>query len=194
MKTLFQKKVHALLVACLVLVLVQPSFAKRKKRVRNSSAVSANSRDSVYVKAVPFDLETVAGKDIDRVIDFAKAQLGTPYKYASSDPKNGGLDCSGFVFYVFQHFRVTVPRSSKDYMQFGKSINARDARKGDVIVFTGSNAKQKTGGHVGIVLDAKKDDITFIHGSSGKSQGVIISKLSEAYYSERFLRVVRVLN
>ncbi|MDB5227300.1 MAG: hydrolase [Bacteroidota bacterium] len=132
--------------------------------------------------------------DIDGLLYFAKQQLGTPYKYASADPKNGGLDCSGFVYYVFQHFKVPVPRSSRDYMNYGEQVNEHDAQKGDVIVFTGTDATQKTGGHVGIILDKNRDDITFIHGSSGKAKGVTISKLSDAYYSQRFLKIVRVVD
>jgi cell wall-associated NlpC family hydrolase len=87
-----------------------------------------------------------------------------------------------------------VPRSSKDYMSFGKTIDQKDARKGDVIVFTGTDASQRTGGHVGIVLDTKKHDITFIHGSSGRAQGVVITTLSEGYYTQRFHKNVRVIN
>lgn len=132
--------------------------------------------------------------DIDGLLYFAKQQLGTPYKYASSDPKNGGLDCSGFVYYVFQHFKVAVPRSSRDYMNYGETVDTRHAERGDVIVFTGTDANQKTGGHVGIILDNNRDDITFIHGSSGKAKGVTISKLSDAYYSQRFLKIVRVVD
>jgi cell wall-associated NlpC family hydrolase len=173
-------------------------LARKKKKDKPKTKVTFVSRgkDSVLQKATPFDLDIAieSKRDIDKLLDFAKDQLGTPYKYASADPKKGGLDCSGFVFYVFQHFKVTVPRSSRDYMNFGKTVDENDARKGDVIVFTGTNAKQRTGGHVGIILDTKKHDITFIHGSSGRSQGVIISKLSDGYYTQRFLKIVRVIN
>lgn len=133
-----------------------------------------------------------ADKKVDGILWFAKQQLGTPYKYGSSDPKKGGLDCSGFLYYVFTHFNISVPRTSNDYMTFGKPVSKQDAAKGDIIIFTGSDATQKTGGHVGLILENKGNDISFIHGSTSK--GVIINKLSDAYYNKRFLKIVRVLN
>lgn len=174
--------------------------AKNKKKKSSSkpkTTVIKTTRDSVYKKPVPFDIETTAtytGKtDIDGLIWFAKQQLGTPYKYASADPAKGGLDCSGFLYYVFGHYKIKVPRSSKDYMNYGKTIDKSEAQKGDVIIFTGTDAKQRIGGHVGIILENKNGNISFIHGSSGKANSVTISNLSEAYYTQRFLKIVRVL-
>ena len=72
-------------------------------------------------------------------------------------------------------------------------IENQELHKGDVIIFTGTDAKQRIGGHVGIILENKNGNISFIHGSSGKANGVTISNLSEAYYTQRFLKIVRVL-
>lgn len=167
-------------------------WAKPKKSTKKQASTYA-SKDSVWRKAIPFDLE-MPNTDADGLIWFAKQQIGTPYKYASADPKNGGLDCSGFLYYVYNHFKIKVPRTSKDYMSYGKTITKSDAKKGDVIVFTGTNASIKIGGHVGIVLENNNGNISFIHSSSGKSKGVTISTLSEGYYTQRFLKIVRVIN
>jgi cell wall-associated NlpC family hydrolase len=187
--------------AILIIVLLfsgNSSFAKKKKKKYKpnpKTTVSISKRDSVFKKPIPFDLaSTIEKTNIDEIIWFAKQQLGTPYKYASADPKNGGLDCSGFLYYVFTNYKIKVPRSSKDYMNYGTTINKNDAQKGDVLVFTGTDATQRIGGHVGLVLENNNGDITFIHGSSGKGKGVTISKLSENYYTLRFLKVVRVIN
>lgn len=190
----------ALLVFMLILS-VQSLALNKKKKPKNKTKNTAQitKRDSVFRNVIPFDIEanslsSNSKTDIDGLLWFAKQQLGIPYKYASADPKNGGLDCSGFLYYVFGHFKIKVPRSSKDYMNYGKTINKNDAQKGDVLVFTGTDATKKIGGHVGIVLENNNGDITFIHGSSGKGKGVMISKLSETYYTQRFLKVVRVIN
>lgn len=183
-------------------VSIQPAFAKKKKKKDKTNlktTILTTTRDSIFRKPIPFDLESDIAfynskTNIDDIISFAKQQLGTPYKYASADPKNGGLDCSGFLYYVFTNYKIKVPRSSKDYMNFGKTISRNDAQKGDVLVFTGTDATQRIGGHVGLVLENNNGDITFIHGSSGKGKGVTISKLSENYYTLRFLKVVRVIN
>lgn len=188
-----------LIITLLVLLFsIEPSFAikkKKKYKPKPQTILSSVKRDSVFKKPIPFDLAaTIEKTNIDDIIWFAKQQLGTPYKYASADPKNGGLDCSGFLYYVFTNYKIKVPRSSKDYLNFGETISKNDAQKGDVLVFTGTDATQRTGGHVGMVLENNNGDITFIHGSSGKGKGVTISKLSENYYTLRFLKVVRVIN
>ena len=36
----------------------------------------------------------------DRIVEVAKAQLGTPYRYGGMD--GAGFDCSGFVCYVYR--------------------------------------------------------------------------------------------
>ena len=47
------------------------------------------------------------------------------YKYGSADPANGGLDCSGFIYYVLRESGFTdVPRdSSQQYVWVRKSGN-----------------------------------------------------------------------
>ena len=206
----FKSAYHLKLFALVLVIFISfNSFAKPKKtKVVPKAKVSASTskRDSVWRKVVPFDIvmnknfkpsknsNSENSSEVDDIIWFAKKQLGTPYKYASADPKNGGLDCSGFLFYVFTHFNIKVPRSSKDYMNYGKTIDVDDAKKGDVVVFTGTNASQRIGGHVGLVLENNDGNLKFIHGSSGKASGVTISNLSEGYYSQRFLKVVRVVN
>lgn len=132
--------------------------------------------------------------NVDSLISFAKTQLGTNYCYATADPDKG-FDCSGFVYFVFNHFNIKVPRSSKEFKNFGTKIPLDSAKKGDVIVFTGTNAKYRSPGHVGIIIENKEGVPTFIHSSSGKKKGVIISDFNESpYYKKRFIKVVRVLN
>lgn len=128
----------------------------------------------------------------DTLLAFARTQLGTNYCYASKEPGRG-FDCSGFVYFVFDHFNILVPRSSRDYMSFGTTVSLDSAKAGDVIVFTGTNAKNRRAGHVGIIISGGSDSATFIHSSSGKKKGVIISDFNESpYYRKRFLKVVRI--
>lgn len=125
-------------------------------------------------------------KDVrDSLVNFATKQLLVPYKYASCDPAIG-FDCSGFVFYVFQHFNIPSPRTSSAFEKAGKKISLKEVQKGDILVFTGTDASIRKGGHVGIVLSVG-DSIKFIHSSSGTANGVCISALEENHYSKRFL-------
>ncbi len=128
----------------------------------------------------------------DTLIALAKTQLGKNYCYAVADPEKG-FDCSGFVYFVFASFNINVPRSSKLYKNYGKKIPIDSARAGDVIVFTGTNARRRSPGHVGIVISCANGIPTFIHSSSGKKKGVIISDFNESpYYKKRFIKIVRV--
>lgn len=145
---------------------------------------------SSYSKAQTSTIDSVKK---DSVITYAKTLLGTKYKYASIDPKKG-LDCSGFVYHVYHHFNVNVPRSSIDYINYGKEISIDSCKAGDVIVFTGTNAKNRHAGHVGIVISGTGKYVKFIHSSSNKKRGgVIISTFKDSpYYEKRFIKIVRV--
>ncbi len=129
---------------------------------------------------------------IDRkaFVSFAKTLLGTPYKYGSAVPEKG-LDCSGFISYVFSNFNVKTPRSSVDFTNEGKEIAAKDARPGDIILFTGSDNSTGTVGHMGIIT-SNNNTTQFIHSASGKNVGVILSNLT-GYYKTHFVKVIRIL-
>lgn len=129
----------------------------------------------------------------DSLLAFAKKQIGTKYCYANCTPSNG-FDCSGFVYYTFSHFDIKVPRSSIDYMNYGRRVDPDSCKVGDVIVFTGTNPKNRKAGHVGIVISNPGEDITFIHSSSSKKcSGVKISSFkNDPYYKLRFIKIVRV--
>jgi cell wall-associated NlpC family hydrolase len=129
----------------------------------------------------------------DSLVAFAKKQIGTKYCYANCNPSKG-FDCSGFVYYVFGHFNLKVPRSSMDYEKAGKLIHPDSCKIGDVIVFTGTNAKNRRPGHVGIILSNPGEEIKFIHSSSSKKgSGVKISTFKDSpYYKVRFIKIVRI--
>jgi peptidoglycan DL-endopeptidase CwlO len=90
-------------------------------------------------------------KIVDTALELTKQNL--TYKYGSADPTNGGMDCSGFVYYVLAHNGVeNVPRdSSQQYVWVRKAGNFRavisrqtdsfelDALKpGDLLFWTGT--------------------------------------------------------
>ena len=134
----------------------------------------------------------VAGESLqpDSLVAFAKTLIGVPYLYACTDPSKG-LDCSGFVTYVFNHFHIAIPRSSVDFTNFGRDIEVENARPGDLILFTGTDSSDLTVGHMGIVESIKDDTLRFIHSTSGKAKGVVISPLGD-HYKKRFVKVIRV--
>ena len=126
----------------------------------------------------------------DSLVAFGKSLVGTPYLYASSDPQNG-FDCSGFITYVFNHFGIAVPRSSVDFTNVGIEIPKEFASPGDLILFTGTDSTIRTVGHMGIVESNERGNLLFLHSTSGKAYGVVISPLN-GYYETRFVKVIRV--
>lgn len=151
--------------------------------------------------SLPQQYQKMMGKILDKIpkvtipasqlLDFAKSMVGTPYRYASSNP-NKGFDCSGFVNYVFHNFGFKVPRSSPEFARAGVPVKLVDAKVGDVLIFTGSNPRVRRIGHVGIISSIDDGVIKFIHSSSGKANGVTITNL-DGYYKSRFMKAVSII-
>lgn len=126
----------------------------------------------------------------DSIVYFATQFLGTKYSYGGMSPKTG-FDCSGFVGYVFLHFGVKLPRSSKYFKKLEKQIKKENCQKADILVFAGSNPQKTPIGHVALVISTENNDIEFIHASTGR-KSIIITKLSNSkYYQQRLVSIVR---
>jgi cell wall-associated NlpC family hydrolase len=149
--------------------------------------VDTLTTDSVLVPASQIRTKNVHPQ---QVVDFAKTLIGTPYKYASTDPK-AGFDCSGFITYVFNHFHIIVPRSSIDFTNVGKPVSPGAAKPGDLILFTGTDSTEKFVGHMGLVVSNQNQQLEFIHSTSGKKYGVTITPFSD-YYHSRYMKTIRI--
>ncbi|CAN5883925.1 hypothetical protein BH24BAC1_BH24BAC1_33210 [soil metagenome] len=125
----------------------------------------------------------------DSLLAYAKKLIGQPYVYG--DIGKQGFECSGFTSHVFSKFGISISRSSSTQAQDGQPISRSQARKGDLIIFTGTNPALRTPGHVGIILSDPGEPISFVHSSS--VGGVKISEVESTGYENRFLEVRRVL-
>ncbi len=123
-------------------------------------------------------------------VKYAKTFLGTPYLYGSTNPEKG-LDCSGFVLNVFNHFNIKAPRVTKEYTNEGKEVSIKNAKPGDIILFTGSHNANGIVGHMGIIT-GNNSRLQFIHAATSKNIGVILSYF-EGYYQKHFVKIIRVL-
>jgi peptidoglycan DL-endopeptidase CwlO len=129
--------------------------------------------------------------DVDSLIVYAKKFVGIPYKWSGNTP--AGFDCSGFVSFVYAHYCVSLPRSSVDYFNVGVPVSSDSCRKGDIILFSGTDNNLAVVGHVGIVISNPGEPISFIHSSSSKKHlGVIISELKGTGYVDRFIGMRRL--
>ncbi|MBU3689959.1 MAG: hypothetical protein B7C54_07300 [Acidimicrobiales bacterium mtb01] len=90
---------------------------------------------------------------IDRVVEFARAQVGKPYQFGSAGPD--AYDCSGLVRAAFKQIGVDLPHQSLLQSQRGVAVDwiADDIRAGD-LVFTFSSRNPTQISHVGIAISA----------------------------------------
>lgn len=151
-----------------------------------------STRNSEAGKSIPARRINTNNANSNDIVGFAKTLIGTRYKYGSAVKENG-FDCSGFITYVFKHYDISVPRVSKDFTNAGTAVPIEKSKRGDLILFTGTDTTGWIVGHMGIITQNDNGDVKFIHSSSGKSIGVIISELSK-YYATRFVKVIRVFS
>lgn len=127
---------------------------------------------------------------LDQIIKSGLNKIGTPYVFGGHSEK--GFDCSGFVHYIFGRFNINVPHSSTLLAEAGKPVKRKEFRKGDILIFTGTNSADRRPGHVGIIISKAGDAvIKFVHASS--NGGVKISQVEGTNYERRFLEIRRVL-
>ena len=133
------------------------------------------------------DTDLLPSRDPYAVSGTALSLRGAPYKNGGSDPS--GFDCSGFVWYVFDHHGVHVPRTVAEQFHAGTRIDEADLRAGDLVFFdtvsAGFRATQAT--HVGISIGGDE----FVHAPSTMGQ-VRVERLGSSYWAPRFLEARRV--
>lgn len=147
--------------------------------------------DAKEVKLPEVESKNVAVVELtlaDEIVNLAKENIGI--KYRSGGTSATGMDCSGMVYATFKKKDITVPRSSSDLARHGFKISKGEAKPGDLIFFK-TNGRSVIN-HVGIVTEITENDIKFVHASVHR--GVIISSLSEAYYTKAFVQINRVID
>lgn len=116
----------------------------------------------------------------------ALSMIGTPYKFGSNNPEKG-LDCSGFVKYVYKETAdVSLPRSAKDMSREGEAVAREELKPGDLVFF---NTRKRPNSHVGIYAGNGE----FVHASSTRTKQVTVSRMDQKYWATRFNGARRVL-
>ncbi len=122
------------------------------------------------------------------IVSKAKQYLGVPYVYGGASPR--GFDCSGFTMYIYSQFGYSLPHSaSSQWASLGTSVDRSNLQPGDLVFFNDpSISRGKACSHVGLYIGGGQ----FIHASSGSHRGIVISNLSDSYYSRYYKGARRV--
>ncbi len=75
----------------------------------------------------------VSGND---VVAYASQFLGYPYVLGGTSLTEGA-DCSYYVMAVYQHFGISIPRTSYAQRNCGQAVSYENAKPGDIICYTG---------------------------------------------------------
>ncbi|MCC7006122.1 MAG: C40 family peptidase, partial [Ottowia sp.] len=114
----------------------------------------------------------------------ALSLIGVRYRYGGDTP-DSGLDCSGFVRYVFNDtLGFSLPRRSADMSRVGEKITKDELEPGDLVFF---NTMKRAFSHVGIYVGDNK----FVHAPSTGSQ-IRVDDMQAAYWSHRYNGARRV--
>ena len=119
-----------------------------------------------------------------QILAKATEYLGTPYVYGGASPS--GFDCSGFVYYVYGTFGISVGRTPAEQYSAGTVVDKASLQPGDIVLFAGTGSSSIS--HTGIYAGNGQ----FIHSPNSRST-VSYSDLTSGYWSEHFYCGVRVV-
>ena len=86
-------------------------------------------------------------KPAERVVAFAKRQIGVPYRWGGVSRRTG-VDCSGLVYAAYRSIGRKIPHSTWGQMALGVPVRFGRLRPGDLVFTNG-------GGHVDLVVSSR---------------------------------------
>lgn len=117
----------------------------------------------------------------DSVVQMARAQIGTRYRFGGESPDKG-FDCSGLVAYVMSALDLRVPRTAKQQARQGLAVSKDTSRllPGDLLTF--GKTKKSAVSHVGIYVGGGR----YIHASS------VAGKVIESSIDRPFSPLIKI--
>ena len=90
---------------------------------------------------------------------------------------------------MYRKTGINIPRTSRQQSRYGKLVDRKHLKPGDLIFFDTSRRRRGVINHVGMYIGNNQ----FIHASSAQKR-VVITSLNKAFYSQRFKWARRVVN
>lgn len=157
-------------------VTTSKSTATTKKTTATTAKTTTTTKKATTTTEDPPPGDTSGGTSGGDVVDYALQFLGSKYVWGGSTPS--GFDCSGFTSYVYKHFGIYLPHSSKMQAGYGKAVARADLVPGDLVFFFSPIH------HVGIYIGGGK-----MVNAAGTGKGVRIDYIWASYNTGR--RILR---
>ncbi|GLU31624.1 C40 family peptidase [Trinickia caryophylli] len=176
------------------------AFADEANTLSQSSATAIRAESTSFSSVSPSDTSSatapttsggrakaffsgMAGKAGDVVVG-ALNMIGVRYRWGGDSP-DSGLDCSGFVRYVFQDtLGLALPRRAEEMSRVGEKVRVSELKPGDLVFF---NTMRRTFSHVGIYIGDNK----FVHSPSTGST-IRVDDMDDRYWEKRFTGARRI--
>lgn len=140
---------------------------------------SIPSLSSPLLDTSPTKVSSPTAVSREALVSYAKTFLGRSYVYGG-DSLETGVDCSGFVMRIFEHFGISTGRDSRSQAQKARKISESDLLPGDLVFYASGDYIN----HVGIYIGDGK----IIHAANSR-YGIIISSYTHRtpYMYGRFI-------
>ena len=113
----------------------------------------------------------------------AMSLIGLSYRFGGNSPTQG-LDCSGFMQYIFKRsMGITLPRTSAEMATVGQQVDRANLKPGDMVFF-GSGGRVS---HVGMYIGNDR----FIH-APRPGRDIEITSMNGNYWKSRYITARRV--
>ncbi|QGZ61313.1 C40 family peptidase [Paraburkholderia acidisoli] len=161
---------------------ISPSIPAIQNALQNANQAAPAAPVPAESGARSF-LSGMAGKAGDVVVG-ALNMIGVRYRWGGNTP-DSGLDCSGFVRYVFQDtLGMSLPRRAEEMSRVGEKVSMSNLKPGDLVFF---NTMRRSFSHVGIYIGDNK----FVHSPSTGST-IRVDDLDDNYWEKRFQGARRI--
>lgn len=151
-----------------------------REEMANTEEVASKETENATTEP-PSSTGSQDGATGSAVVEKAKQYLGAKYVYGGTSPS--GFDCSGFTYYIYKQFGITLNRTAAAQYSNGVSVSRDNLQLGDLIMFGKSGIN-----HVGIYMGGG----TIIH-AANPSRGVTTDTINSGYYNTNYVGARRVL-
>jgi cell wall-associated NlpC family hydrolase len=146
--------------------------------VAAQSIPESETTPKLFSSATLSSATSVVVDKTESLINNAMQLIGVRYRWGGNTPQSG-LDCSGFVRYVFNDtFGFLLPRKSAQMSKVGLEITKEELRPGDLVFF---NTMRHAFSHVGIYVGDNK----FIHAPS-RGKSIRVDDMTKTYWDKRY--------